>query len=133
MADFLTGGDLRFTIKSRKNQKFTEKESKFFIACLVLGLEYLHKENVLHRDIKPDNLVLDDRGYLRITDLGIAKVMKAQNSSDTSGTPGYMSPEVLAKKDHGIESDYFSVGVIAYELMLGKRPYEGKSRKEVKD
>ena len=76
---------------------------------------------------------MDERGYLRITDLGIAKVMKAQNSSDTSGTLGYMSPEVLAKKDHGIESDYFSVGVIAYELMLGKRPYEGKSRKEVKD
>ena len=56
----------------------------------MLGLEYLHNNKIIHRDIKPENLVLDSRGYVRITDLGIARIKKANNSCDTSGTPGYM-------------------------------------------
>lgn len=63
---------------------------EFMIACLILGLEYIHKHHIIHRDIKPENLVFDSRGYLRITDFGIARVHRQQNSSDTSGTPGYM-------------------------------------------
>ena len=62
----------------------------FFIACLVAGLESIHNKNILHRDIKPENLVLEDDGYLRITDFGIARVWRPDNSQDTSGTPGYM-------------------------------------------
>jgi serine/threonine protein kinase len=58
-------------------------------------LEYLHQNNVIHRDIKPENIVFDERGYLRVTDLGIARYMKAENSSDTSGTPGYMGKSLL--------------------------------------
>ena len=57
---------------------------------MILGLEYLHNNKIIHRDIKPENLVLDSRGYIRITDLGIARIHKANNSTDTSGTPGYM-------------------------------------------
>lgn len=60
------------------------------MACIILGLEDLQKHSIIHRDIKPENLVLDARGYIRITDLGIARVQKANNSCDTSGTPGYM-------------------------------------------
>ena len=90
------------------------------MACLVLGLGYLHDNNVLHRDIKPENLVLDEKGYLRITDFGIAKVYTRENSSETSGTPGYMSPEVMCAQNHTISVDYFAVGVIAYEFMNGR-------------
>lgn len=54
------------------------------------SLEYLHVHNIIHRDLKPENLVLDDRGYVHLTDLGVARILKAENSSDTSGTPGYM-------------------------------------------
>jgi serine/threonine protein kinase len=63
---------------------------EFFIACIVLGLEDLQINGIIHRDIKPENLVLDSRGYIRITDLGIARLYKPNNSCDTSGTPGYM-------------------------------------------
>jgi serine/threonine protein kinase len=80
---------------------------EFFIACLVAGLEYFHNKNILHRDIKPENLVLDEEGYLRITDFGIAREWRAENSQDTSGTPGYMgmcifllifiAPEVMCR------------------------------------
>jgi serine/threonine protein kinase len=83
-------------------------------------LEYVHSNSVLHRDIKPENLVLDERGYVRITDFGIAKVFKNENYNETSGTPGYMSPEVLCAQNHSITCDYFALGVIAYEFMYGK-------------
>lgn len=88
--DLMPGGDLRYHIGSRR--RFTEEQTKFFVACIFLGLEYLHNNNIIHRDIKPENIVLDDKWYPRITDLGIARYFRAENSSDTSGTPGYMAP-----------------------------------------
>ena len=65
------------------------------MACMLMSLEYLHKNCILHRDIKPENLVFDQNGYMRITDLGIARVWNPENAKDTSGTLGYMAPEVL--------------------------------------
>ena len=103
------------------------------MACIVLGLEYIHNNKVIHRDIKPENLVLDDKGYLRITDFGVAKVFQKENSSETSGTPGYMAPEVMCAQNHSYVVDYFAIGVIAFEFMYGVRPYLGKSRKEIKE
>mmetsp|Transcript_41347 Transcript_41347/g.30405 ORF Transcript_41347/g.30405 Transcript_41347/m.30405 type:complete len:140 (-) Transcript_41347:996-1415(-) len=124
--DLLSGGDLRYHIC--KHRRFTEEQTRFFIACLVSGLEFIHNKNIIHRDIKPENLVLDDDGYLRVTDFGIARVWRAENSQDTSGTPGYMAPEVMCRQNHGISVDYFAVGVMAFECMFGRRPYVGKSR-----
>ena len=129
--DLLNGGDLRYHICRKR--KFSEEQTRFFISCIVLALEYIHSKSVIHRDIKPENLVLDDNGYIRITDFGIAKVFSNRNASETSGTPGYMSPEVMKGQNHTHAVDYFAVGVIGYELMLGKRPYSGRSRKEIKE
>lgn len=103
------------------------------MACILLALEYSHTNNVLHRDLKPENLVLDDKGYVRLTDYGIAKFYQKENSKETSGTPGYMSPEVMCAQNHTIAVDYYALGVIAFEFMFGFRPYTGKSRKEIKD
>lgn len=64
---------------------------------MYLALENLHNNNIIHRDIKPENLVLDHKGYLRVTDLGIARILRPENSQDTSGTPGYMAPEVMCR------------------------------------
>ena len=100
---------------------------------MLLCLEYLHKNAILHRDIKPENLVFDEHGYLRITDLGIARLWNPENSKDTSGTPGYMAPEVLCRNNHGLVSDFFAIGVIGYESMLGRRPYTGRTRHEIRE
>ena len=129
--DMLSGGDLRYHIARHK--KFSEEQTRFFIGCMVLALEYIHSANVIHRDIKPENLVLDEKGYVRVTDFGIAKENCADNSSETSGTPGYMSPEVMQALNHSFEVDFFALGVIGYEFMKGKRPYVGKNRKEIKE
>ena len=129
--DLLTGGDLRFHIAHKK--VFTESQTKFFIANMLLALDYIHSQNIIHRDIKPENLVLEKKGYLRITDFGVAKINEIDNSSETSGTPGYMAPEVILVQNHGPPSDFFALGVIGYEFMLGFRPYLGRGRKEIKN
>ena len=129
--DLLTGGDLRYHIC--KYHRFSEEQTKFFISCLLLGMEYCHSNHIIHRDIKPENLVLDGRGYLHLTDFGIAKTQQPNNYKETSGTPGYMSPEVMCAQNHTIVVDYFAVGVMGYEFMKGVRPYLGKSRKEIKE
>ena len=129
--DLLTGGDLRYHIC--KHKKFFEEQTKFFIACIILSLDYIHTNNILHRDLKPENLVLDSNGYMKLTDFGIAKVYKKENYKETSGTLGYMAPEVMCGQNHTIAVDYFALGVIGYELMNGFRPYVGKNRKEIKE
>lgn len=85
------------SLKSKPVSWTPNKFLEFFVACMLLCLEYLHKNCILHRDIKPENLVFDENGYLRITDLGIARVWNPENAKDTSGTPGYMAPEVMCR------------------------------------
>ena len=131
LMDLLTGGDLRYHFNAKS--AFSEKEIKFFISCIILSLEYIHENNIIHRDIKPENLVSDDKGYIRLTDFGIAKIKKEQNSSETSGTPGYMAPEVLNSQNHSFPVDFYAIGIIGYEFLIGKRPYIGKNRKEIKE
>lgn len=77
LMDLLNGGDLRYHIC--KHRRFTEEQTRFFIACIISGLEYVHNKNILHRDIKPENIVLDSEGYLRVTDFGIARNWRPEN------------------------------------------------------
>ena len=130
LLDLLTGGDLRYHYNSP--HIFSENEIRFFISCVILSLEYIHENNIIHRDIKPENLLYDEKGYVHLTDFGIAKIKKNENSSETSGTPGYMAPEVLMGKNHSFTVDFYAIGIIGYEFLMGKRPYVGKNRKEIK-
>ena len=75
--DLLNGGDLRYHIS--KHRRFSEEQVRFFVACIVIGLEYVHNKGIIHRDIKPENLVFEQNGYLRITDFGIARVWNPDN------------------------------------------------------
>ena len=128
--DLLLGGDLRYHLN--KSELFNENQLKFFLACTMLGLDYLHQNQIIHKDIKPENLVFDSKGYLHITDLGISKIYHEDNRKENSGTPGYMAPEVLFNKNHDYSVDYFALGVIGYEIIIRKRPYLGKDKKELR-
>jgi serum/glucocorticoid-regulated kinase 2 len=138
--DLLLGGDLRYHLS--RHRRFDEHKTckknktnsvEFFIACILVALEVIHGYLIIHRDIKPENLVFDNDGYLRLTDFGISRYWTEKNAEETSGTPGYMAPEVIVRTAHGLTADYFALGVIAYECMNGRRPYIGKNRKEIRD
>eukprot|EP00826_Nyctotherus_ovalis_P027575 TRINITY_DN2155_c0_g1_i1.p1 TRINITY_DN2155_c0_g1~~TRINITY_DN2155_c0_g1_i1.p1 ORF type:complete len:205 (+),score=15.93 TRINITY_DN2155_c0_g1_i1:360-974(+) len=93
--NYFPGGDLRFHLSRRKT--FVESETssslvkiEFLVACIVTALEYIHNNGIIHRDVKPENLLFDGKGYLHLTDFGIARIWREENAQDTSGTPGYM-------------------------------------------
>ena len=128
--DYYSGGDLRFYLN--KSIQFNEMQIKFLVANIILSLKYLHQNNILHRDIKPENLVFDEKGYLNLADFGISKKIKKNRPiKERSGTPGYLSPEIISKKNQTFVCDYFPLGIIIYELIFLKRPFNGKSKQEV--
>ena len=127
--NLFSGGNLRYHLSIKRH--FTEEQTKFLISSILIGLEYIHSQNILFRDLKPENLVFDNKGYLLITDFGIAKRYTINNKKDTSGTVGYLAPEVLCNVNHGFSIDYYSIGIITYELIFGHRPYLGKSKQKL--
>ena len=129
--DYLSGGNLRYQMIKRK--KFTENQIKFLLGCLILSLSYLKTKGIIHRDIKPENLVFDSEGYLRLTDFGLSKLKSEVNCNETSGTPGYMSPETINGFAYSFTADYYSIGVIGYELMTGKRPHAFSSKEDLRN
>ena len=121
--DYLPGKDLRYKMKNTK-KKFTEEQIQFIASNVILGLEYIHSNKIIHRDIKPANLVFDDKGYIRISDFGIAVYYNNINVSP-AGTPGYLSPEsIMNKYKFNYSVDYFSLGIILYEIVTGERPFK---------
>jgi serine/threonine protein kinase len=130
--DYLSGGNLRYYIS--KDNSFKESQIKFIISNVILSIEYIHNHGIIHRDLKPENLLFDSEGYVHISDFGISREMKnGEIIIDKTGTPGYISPEVIINKPQNEASDFFSIGVITYELIFGKRPFVGNNKKEIAD
>ena len=130
--ELMKGGDLRYHLINH-SQTFTETQLKFLAANLVLGLEYIHSKKIIHRDIKPENILFDNKGYAYITDFNIScKNEEINNLYDISGTPAYMAPESIGQKHQDFTVDFYGLGIICYECIMGNRPYEGNSRHDVK-
>jgi len=124
--DFCGGGELFFHMLQRR--RFEECDAMFYFCEILLGLEYLHSQQVLYRDLKPENCLLDDNGHIRLTDFGLSKDSLTQSALFTSfvGTAGYLSPEMVARQGHGYPLDYYCLGCLLYCLLTGSLPhYEG--------
>ncbi|KAK0629186.1 kinase-like domain-containing protein [Bombardia bombarda] len=125
VVDLMTGGDLRFHI-SRK--AFTEEAVRFWIAELGCALKYIHGQNIIHRDVKPDNVLLDADGHVHLTDFNVASdIVPGRVLSSKSGTLAYLAPEVYAGNGYDVRADWWSLGVLFYECIYNKRPFEGNS------
>ncbi|MCL4128655.1 UNVERIFIED_CONTAM: hypothetical protein GTU68_040688 [Idotea baltica] len=127
--DFLRGGDL-FTRLS-KEIMFTEEDVKFYLAELALALDHLHSLGIIYRDLKPENILLDADGHISLTDFGLCKEsLDDQKAYSFCGTIEYMAPEVVNRKGHNTAADWWSFGVLLFEMLTGALPFQGSNRKE---
>ncbi|KAK3316150.1 kinase-like domain-containing protein [Apodospora peruviana] len=125
VVDLMSGGDLRFHI-SRK--AFTEDAVRFWIAELGCALRYIHGQGIIHRDVKPDNVLLDADGHVHLTDFNVASdIIPGKVLTSKSGTLAYLAPEVYAGQGYDVRADWWSLGVLFYECIYNKRPFEGNS------
>ncbi|KAJ0398213.1 hypothetical protein P43SY_006345 [Pythium insidiosum] len=128
--DLLLGGDLKFHLRNTfKTGLKSESDVRFYVAGVLLALRDLHNSHILHRDVKMDNILLDNKGYPRLTDLGVSVYTENLRYRGNSGTPSHMAPELWSRNyDHGVASDLFSLGVVAFELAFAKRPWPNSVR-----
>jgi len=123
------GGELWTLL--RNNKRFDDRTASFYVACVLLALEYLHSLGIIYRDLKPENLLLDSTGYVKLTDFGFAKqidVSAGERAWTFCGTPEYVAPEVITNKSHDTRADIWSLGILVYELLTGTPPFNGKKK-----
>ncbi|KAL6264763.1 hypothetical protein P5V15_004861 [Pogonomyrmex californicus] len=118
------GGELWTVLRDKGH--FDDGTTRFYTACVVEAFDYLHSRNIIYRDLKPENLLLDNQGYVKLVDFGFAKRLDNGRKTWTfCGTPEYVAPEVILNKGHDISADYWSLGVLMFELLTGTPPFTG--------
>eukprot|EP01017_Pseudomicrothorax_dubius_P028935 TRINITY_DN3482_c0_g1_i1.p1 TRINITY_DN3482_c0_g1~~TRINITY_DN3482_c0_g1_i1.p1 ORF type:complete len:363 (+),score=90.27 TRINITY_DN3482_c0_g1_i1:133-1221(+) len=129
--EYCPGGEMFYLLQKRK--VFNEEQAKFYVAQIVLAIEHLHSNNIIYRDLKPENVLIDGQGYIRVTDFGLSKqgIEGAQGARSVCGTPEYLAPEVLAKTGHGKPVDWWTLGAIVYEMVTGLPPFYTSNREEL--
>uniref|UniRef100_A0A8C9X351 protein kinase C n=1 Tax=Sander lucioperca TaxID=283035 RepID=A0A8C9X351_SANLU len=126
------GGDLMTHIHT---SVFTEKQAWFYSSCVLLGLEFLHQNKIVYRDLKLDNLLMDADGFVRIADFGLCKEGMGHGDRTTTfcGTPEFLAPEVLTDNNYTRSVDWWGLGVLIYEMLVGESPFPGDDEEEVFD
>ncbi|KAI8996379.1 kinase-like protein [Trametes punicea] len=128
--DLMLGGDLRFHLD--RLGSLPEEVVRFYVAEISSALAFLHERRIIHRDLKPDNILLDERGHAHITDFNIAvHYSERRLLHGVAGSMAYMAPEILAKRGYTYTIDWWSLGVCAYELIFGRRPFRGKTNSDL--
>lgn len=120
------GGELWTVL--RNNKRFSDSTARFYVACVILAFDYLHEKGVIYRDLKPENLLLDSSGYIKLTDFGFAKQLAVDENAWTfCGTPEYVAPEIITNKSHNYRADIWSLGILVFELLTGAPPFTNKT------
>jgi len=120
LMEFVCGGELFSHL--RKSGKFSSQEGRFYSCEVILAFEHLHSMNIVYRDLKPENLLLTKEGHLKVTDFGFAKVVMDRTWT-VCGTPEYLAPEIIQSKGHGLSVDWWAMGILIYEMLVGYAPF----------
>ena len=119
---FLSGGELFQHL--RKFRTFDEPKVKFYSSQIALAIEYLHNKGIIYRDLKPENILMDEKGYLRLADFGMAKKLNNnEKAMSFCGTPEYLAPEIIIGEGHDKNADWWSFGILIYEMLCGLPPF----------
>ena len=128
--NFIRGGELFSHLY--KCKYFPEEKAKFYSAIVGLALEYLHTHGIVYRDIKPDNILIDEDGYLKLADFGMSKMLKDQEKAfSLCGTPEYFAPEIITREGHNKSADWWSYGILLYEMLYGIPPFYSKNTEKM--
>merc|ERR1719397_2006402 len=119
LLESILGGELWTLLRCRKT--FSESMARFYIGCVVLGLEHIHSHKIIYRDLKPENLLISGEGYLKIADFGFAK--KRNQSTSLCGTPDYLAPELITGAIQNFGVDWWCTGIFLYEMIVGQVPF----------
>ncbi|ETO21790.1 rhodopsin kinase, partial [Reticulomyxa filosa] len=134
--DLMIGGDLKYHLNHER--VFNEERSRFYAAQVLLGLEHIHNKGIVYRDLKLENILMDDRGNIKLSDLGLAVRMRDEDGAKKevrgyAGTPGYTAPEVVLGHFYDHIVDFFSLGVMIYRFLCGKKPFQSVRRHHGRD
>ena len=129
ITEFMQGGELFFHL--RRNSQYKEKSVKFYMSEILLAIDYMHKNNFIYRDLKPENILIDKLGHIKLTDFGLSKLLdeEAQKTYTLCGTPEYLAPEIIFEKGYDKTCDWFSFGVLMFEMLCGFHPFKQKKGK----
>ena len=129
ITEFMQGGELFFHL--RRNPQYKEKSVKFYMSEILLAIDYMHKNNFIYRDLKPENILIDKYGHIKLTDFGLSKLLdeEAQKTYTLCGTAEYLAPEIIFEKGYDKTCDWFSFGVVLFEMLCGIHPFKQKKGK----
>ena len=120
LMEYVPGGEVFSHL--REAGSFSTDTSRFYAASIISAIQYLHARDIVYRDLKPENLLLDHRGFLKVTDFGFAKVV-TDRTWTLCGTPEYLAPEIIQSKGHGKSADWWALGILIYEMLAGYPPF----------
>lgn len=119
---FVRGGELFMHL--RKQRQFSEARTKFYSLTVAMALGHLHNQKIIYRDLKPENILMGEDGYICLTDFGLAKILESNEVANSfCGTPEYLAPEILEEVGHAFPVDWWALGILTYEMMVGFPPF----------